>query len=82
LVKIVFHKTIGSLTYTLVFYMLFCANFRCFIQIELCKLWLIFIKEKYSPMSFDQWSHENNPIKMLHEILKCLLTSGLMKIIP
>ena len=31
-------------------------------------------------MSFDEWSHENNPIQMLHEILKCLLTSGLMKI--
>jgi hypothetical protein len=24
-------------------------------------------------MSFDQWSHENNPIKILHEILQCLL---------
>ena len=24
-------------------------------------------------MTFDQWSHENNPIKMLHEILQCLL---------
>ena len=33
-------------------------------------------------MSVDQWSHENNPIKMLQEILKCLLTSGLMKITP
>ena len=31
-------------------------------------------------MSFDQWSHEINPIKLLHEILQCLLTSGLMKI--
>ena len=30
-------------------------------------------------MSFDECSHENNPIKMLHEILKCLLTSALMK---
>jgi hypothetical protein len=32
-----------------------------------------------SSMSFDKFSHENNPIKMLLEILQCLLTSALMK---
>jgi hypothetical protein len=32
-----------------------------------------------SPMSFDQWSHENNPIKMLHEILRCLWTNVLTR---
>jgi hypothetical protein len=30
--------------------------------------------------SFDEGSPENNTIKILHEILKCLFTSGLMKI--
>jgi hypothetical protein len=30
-------------------------------------------------MSFDEWSHDNYPIKMLHEILRCLWTNFLTR---
>jgi hypothetical protein len=46
------------------------------IGIRLLKRHIISVMSK----SFDEGSPENNTIKILHEILKCLLTSGLMKI--